>query len=267
MDGLIWGIFVFAAFAGGFVSGFSGFAMGLVVSGAWLHIITPLQTAALIAAYGLLTQGYGIIKLRQALNWRAIWPLALGSALGIPVGVYLLTYINPLVLRSGVGAVLVLYSAYSLLRPAIGPFAIGTGGDLLIGFANGTLGGLTGLGGVISTMSCQWRGWPKDVQRGVFQPVLFAAFVVINVSMGFAGALTADTLRLYVIGLPFLLAGLWGGFKLYGAIDDETFRKTVLLLLLISGLSLILSATMWPGGKVGLAFGTDAANTLRIAPM
>jgi hypothetical protein len=51
VDGLTWGIFVFAAFAGGFVSGFSGFAMGLVVSGARLHIITPLQTAALIAGY------------------------------------------------------------------------------------------------------------------------------------------------------------------------------------------------------------------------
>jgi uncharacterized protein len=36
---------------------FSGFAMGLVVSGVWLHIITPMQTATLIAGYGLLTQG------------------------------------------------------------------------------------------------------------------------------------------------------------------------------------------------------------------
>jgi uncharacterized protein len=242
MDELSWGIFVFAAFAGGFVSGFSGFAMGLVVSGAWLHIITPLQTAALIAGYGLLTQGYGIIKLRQKLNWRAIWPLALGSGVGIPVGVYLLTYINPLLLRGCVGAVLVIYSAYGLLRPAIGPFAIGTFGDLVIGLANGSLGGLTGLGGVISTISCQWRGWPKDVQRGVFQPVLFASFVVINVSMGFAGAFTADALRLYFVGLPFMLAGIWGGFKLYGAIDDETFRKGVLVLLLLSGLSLLGSA-------------------------
>jgi hypothetical protein len=43
MDGLTWGIFVFAAFAGGFVSGFSGFAMGLVVSAAWLHIIPPFR--------------------------------------------------------------------------------------------------------------------------------------------------------------------------------------------------------------------------------
>jgi uncharacterized protein len=70
MDGFGFPLFVLAAFAGGFVSGFSGFAMGLVVSGVWLHIITPLQTATLIAGYGLLTQGYGILKLRQALNWQ-----------------------------------------------------------------------------------------------------------------------------------------------------------------------------------------------------
>ena len=95
MDGLFLIFFCVAAFAGGFVSGFSGFAMGLVVSGVWLHIITPIQTAALIAGYGLLTQGYGILKLRQALNWRAIWPLSLGTTIGIPIGVLLLTYINP----------------------------------------------------------------------------------------------------------------------------------------------------------------------------
>ncbi len=240
MDGLTWTVFALAAFVGGFVSGFSGFAMGLIVSGVWLHIITPLQTAVLIAGYGLLTQGYGIIKLRHALNWRAVWPLALGSAVGIPVGVYLLTYIDPTLLRGTVGGVLITYSVYSLLRPAIGPLMIGTGGDLLIGFANGILGGLTGLGGVISTISCQWRGWPKDVQRAVFQPVLFVAFVVISVAQAVAGSITADTLTLYGLGVPFMLAGLWSGFKLFGKINDETFRKTVLALLLLAGLSLIL---------------------------
>src|SRR5436853_461779 len=102
MDGWILALFVLAAFAGGFVSGFSGFAMGLVVSGVWLHIITPVQTAALIAGYGLLTQGYGILKLRQALNWQAIWPLSLGTTIGIPIGVYLLTYLNPIYLVVGV---------------------------------------------------------------------------------------------------------------------------------------------------------------------
>src|SRR5436305_2715864 len=118
MDGLVLVLFVLAAFAGGFVSGFSGFAMGLVVSGVWLHVITPVQTAALIAGYGLLTQGYGILKLRDKLNWRAVWPLSLGTTIGIPAGVILLTYINPVTLRVVVGVLLVIYAIYSLARPA-----------------------------------------------------------------------------------------------------------------------------------------------------
>ena len=84
---------------------------------------------------------------------------------------------------------------------------------------------------MISTISCQLRGWPKDLQRAVFQPVLFVAFVVISISQAVAGSITADTLTLYGLGALFLVAGLWSGFKLFGRIDDETFRKTVLALL------------------------------------
>jgi uncharacterized membrane protein YfcA len=244
MDGPSLVLFCAAAFAGGFVSGFSGFAMGLVVSGVWLHIITPLQTAALIAGYGLLTQGYGIIKLRQALNWRAIWPLSLGTTIGIPVGVLLLTYINPVYVRLGVGVLLVLYAIYSLARPAFKQMKIGAATDIGIGFVNGLVGGVTGLGGVVSTISCQWRGWTRDAQRAVFQPVLFAAFVVISISMAVTGAFTTETVKLYGLGLPFMLVGIWSGFKLYGKIDDEMFRKVVLILILLAGLSLIVPAAL-----------------------
>src|ERR1700693_5832629 len=99
MDGWVLTLFVIAAFAGGFVSGFSGFAMGLVVSGVWLHIITPMQTATLIAGYGLLTQGYGIFKLRHTIDLQKAWPLALGTIIGIPIGVSILAYLNPTYLR------------------------------------------------------------------------------------------------------------------------------------------------------------------------
>ena len=247
MDGTLLTLFVLATFLGGFVSGFSGFAMGLVVSGIWLHILTPIQTATLIAGYGLLTQGYGILKLRQALSWQNIWPLVLGTAIGIPIGVVLLTYINPTYVRFGVGVLLVLYAIYSLVRPAFKPIQIGTAADIAIGVSNGLLGGLTGLGGVISTISCQFRGWSKDMQRAVFQPVLLAAFVIISISQGITGNVTLETLKLYGLGLPFMIAGIWSGFKLYGKIDDETFRKTVLTLLLFAGVSLVVSASISGG--------------------
>jgi uncharacterized membrane protein YfcA len=243
MDGHLLLSFVLATFLGGFVSGFSGFAMGIVVSGVWLHIITPIQTAALIAGYGLLTQGYGIAKLRHELSWQSIWPLVLGTTIGIPIGVMLLTRIDPTWIRFGVGVLLVAYSIYSLVRPPLGPFKIGAPADIAIGVTNGLVGGLTGLGGIISTISCQFRGWPRDKQRAVFQPVLFAAFVIISISQLVAGSYTTETVKLYGIGLPFMVAGIWIGFKLYGTINDETFRKTVLILVLIAGVSLVVSAS------------------------
>ncbi|WP_018321831.1 TSUP family transporter [Bradyrhizobium sp. WSM2793] len=218
MDVFVFTVFALAALVGGFVSGFSGFAMGLVVSGVWLHIITPMQTATLIAGYGLLTQGYGIYKLRHVLDLRKAWPLALGTVIGIPIGVGILAYLNPVYLRLGVGVLLLIYAIYGLTRPVFAPMKIGTGTDIAIGISNGMLGG-----------------------RAVFQPVLFVAFVVISLSQAAAGTITKETLMLYALGVPFMAAGLWSGFKLFGTIDDETFRKAVLALLLFAGVSLVVS--------------------------
>jgi uncharacterized membrane protein YfcA len=65
------------------------------------------------------------------------------------------------------------------------------------------------------------------------------------VSLGVAGAVTLETAKLYLLGLPALLAGLWCGFRLYGRLDDAAFRKVILWLLLISGMSLIVPASLF----------------------
>jgi hypothetical protein len=239
MDGIVLGLFLAAAFAGGFASGLAGFAMGFVVSGIWLHILTPIQTTTLIVGYGLLTQGYGVWKLRHALAWRSIAPFVIGGIVGGPIGTMLLTYINPAYLRSGVGLLLVIYGTYGLVQPKLKPVPGSVSADAGIGFMNGMLAGLTGLPGFIITVWCQLRGWTKDLQRAVFQPVMLAAIVVNVISLGIAGAITTDTLQLYMLGLPPMAAGLWMGFKLYGRLDDAAFRKVILVLLLISGLGLI----------------------------
>jgi hypothetical protein len=239
MDGFVLGLFLFAAFLGGFASGLAGFAMGFVVSGIWLHIITPIQTAALIAGYGLFTQGYGVWKLWQTLNWRTVAPFIIGGMIGVPLGAVLLTYLDPGHVRLGVGVLLVVYSVYGLFKPAFKPRNVGAATDGGIGFLNGVLGGLTGLPGFIITVWCQTRGWTKDEQRAVFQPVILTGMMMIAISLSVAGAINADTLKLYGLGLPALLAGLWLGFKCYGKLDDATFRKVVLVLLLCSGLALI----------------------------
>ncbi len=110
--------------------------------------------------------------------------------------------------------------------------------ELGVGLLNGLLGGMTGLAGVFVTIWCGMRGWSKDTQRSVYQPVILASFVATALSLIAGGALTVEFARLYLLGAPALLAGMLLGFKLYGHLNDEAFRKVILVLLLLSGLAL-----------------------------
>jgi uncharacterized membrane protein YfcA len=242
MDGLPLELLIFlvATFVGALVAGLSGFAFGLVAASIWLYILTPLQTATLIIVFGLIVQGYSVWKLRHALNWRKLWPFVVGAAIGVPVGVTLLTWANPQHVKAGVGVFLVLYSLYALLRPTMKPITGGgAAADAGVGFLNGVLGGMTGLAGILVTIWCGLRGWPKDVQRTVFQPVAVGIFLMSALWLGAKGAITTEAIKLFLIGLPALFAGTWLGMKLYGRLDEATFRKVVLLLLLASGAVLI----------------------------
>ena len=150
LNGVGLGLFLLAAFLGGLTTGVAGFAMGLVVSGVWLHIITPMQTAFLIVACSLLPQAFSIWKLRDALSWRRLAPFIVGGVIGVPLGTMLLTYVDPAYMRFWIGVLLVVFSIYNLAKPDLGKVPGGMSADVGVGFFNGMLGGLTGLGGILS---------------------------------------------------------------------------------------------------------------------
>src|SRR5580704_5746197 len=241
MDGTVFDLTMFlaATFAAALVAGLAGFAFGLVAAAVWLHILTPLQTASLIIAFGLIVQGASVWKLRRALDWTRLWPFLLGGAVGVPVGVAALGWADPAHMRAGVGAVLVIYGVYGLVRPALKPVEAGASADAGVGFLNGVLGGATGLAGILTTIWCGLRGWTKDQQRAVFQPVGVAIFAMSALWIGAKGAVSTETVKLFLLGLPVLLVGTCLGLKLYGHLNEAGFRKLVLVLLLASGIALL----------------------------
>ena len=234
-------LFLLATFAGAFVAGLSGFAFGLVAASLWLYVLTPLQSATLIVGFGLLVQGYSVWKLRGALNWRKLVPFIVGAIFGVPTGVVLLTWSDPRNVRIAVGIFLVAYSLYAFFRPNLKPVSAGgDAADAGVGFMNGVLGGLTGLAGILGTIWCGLRGWPKEVQRTIFQPVAVVVFLLSALWLGAKGTITAETVKLFVMGLPCVIVGTWLGLKLFGRVDEAMFRKIVLALLLISGATLVI---------------------------
>jgi uncharacterized protein len=74
----------------------------------------------------------------------------------------------------------------------------------------------------------------------VFQPVGVSVFLLTALFLGGTGTIGAGTVGLFLIGLPALALGTWAGLKLFGKLDETGFRRVVLVLLLVSGVSLLL---------------------------
>jgi uncharacterized membrane protein YfcA len=102
------------------------------------------------------------------------------------------------------------------------------------------VGGSTGLAGILIVIWANMRGWPRDEQRAAFQPTGVATFLITLIALGGSGIITADTLKLFALGLPALVVGTWSGWKMYGKLDETSFRKGVFVLLLVSGVALVI---------------------------
>src|SRR5438552_13310508 len=186
-------------------------------------------------------QGVSVWKLRRAIQWKRLMPFLVGGVIGVPIGAELLRWASPGDLRLAVGAILVLFSLWNLFRPSLASMArAGIVADGAVGLVNGIIGGSTGLAGIAAVIWCSLRGWPPAEQRAVFQPAGVAVFAMSALWLGGAGMIGGDTLILFLIGLPALALGTWAGLQLFGKLDDQAFRRIVLVLLLISGASLLV---------------------------
>lgn len=235
--------------AGGFfaalASGMAGFAFALIASGVWYHLLPPAEAATLAITGSLLLQYGTVFTLRGIVQWRLLAPFLLGGALGVPFGTWVLAAADARALSAAVGLLLVAYSAWMLARLALrlAPPALAAGGrpaDAAVGFASGVLGGLGGFSGALPTIWCDLRGWRKDQARGVYQPFIVAMQTLATVGLAVAGFFSGRTGELLLWLLPVLLLGGWLGVNLYRAATAERFRLALLVLLLLSGVSLVV---------------------------
>jgi uncharacterized membrane protein YfcA len=244
MDGLqILDLILFnvGVFAAALITGVAGFAFGIVAAAVWLHFLPPAQAASLIIAYGLIVQAVAVWKLRRSLQWRRLVPFLLGGAIGVPLGVELVRWLPAPDLRLAIGGLLVIFSLYNLFRPKLAPVTeAGPMADAAVGVVNGVIGGATGLAGIAMVVWSGLRGWSPPEQRAVFQPVGVAVFLMAGSWLGGTGMIGGDTIRLFLLGLPALAIGTWAGLKLFGRLDETKFRRLVLVLLLLSGVSLVV---------------------------
>lgn len=227
---------------GGLISGLAGFGTALIALGIWLHVLAPQPAAVLVIICSVIAQCQTLPAIRHAIDLRHLWPMLLAGILGVPLGVNLLAHVDPGIFRAVIGVVLIVFSAAMLItgsRPAIAYG--GRPADAAVGFAGGILGGMAGLSGALPTIWASLRGWSKDQRRGVFQAYNLTVLAVALAVHAAAGRITRQVLLDLLCALPGTLLGTAAGAAAYRRLSDHHFHRVILILLGISGITLI-----WP---------------------
>lgn len=236
---------VAGALAAGFVNGLSGTGYALVALGFWLHAMSPVTTAPLLAFCSVGGHIQSLPRIWKGVIWSRLWPFLVGGLIGVPLGTALLGSVQVRPLKLGVGILLLLYCSWMGLvrRP---PVVMGGGrlADGAAGVGGGILGGMASLSGPIPVIWVQLRGWNMMAQRGVCQPFNMSVLTLSLISAAVAGFLDRTFFLWAAITLPVTLIGARIGLQLYGRIDDTQFRRIVLVLLGLSGLTLIGSSLL-----------------------
>jgi len=239
MDSTLLIILAGAAVAG-FAQGVSGFAFSMVALSIWAWAVDP-QVAAPMAVFGALVgQLVALPWVWRGFDLRKLLPLVAGGLIGVPIGALLLQWLDPTVFRFVLGVFLLVYCPIMLvLTPEYSLRHGGRLADGTAGFAGGVLGGLAGISGPVPTLWTTLRGWDKDTQRGVLQAFNIAIHMATLTAYWVSGGITWEALTMFAWITPALSIPAVLGVMLFRRMSTQTFRRVILVLLLVSGLTLV----------------------------
>jgi uncharacterized membrane protein YfcA len=232
-------LIVAIVFVAAVLQSLSGFGFAVLVM-PLITLVLNLQTAApLVALAGLTAYAINLVRYRRAICLGEVLRLGAASALGVPIGVWVLANVDESLVNRVVGLILVAYAVYSLVQPAA-PRLISRRWVYPAGFVAGCLGAAYNTPGPPVIVYGSLRQWPKDEFRAVLQTFFFFNGVLVVGSHLVAGHVTGQVLTFYLHSAPALVLGILAGSRLDSRVSRERFRLLVTAMILIIGLALLL---------------------------
>jgi uncharacterized protein len=167
-----------------------------------------------------------------------VWRLILAGALGIPVGLLLLTVLPAAFATRLLGLVLVGYSLFTwfgihrvtLHHPHWA---------YVFGFAAGVLGSAYNTSGPPMVVYASWRAEAPEQFQATLQSFFLPTSVLIILGHAVSGLWTIEVLLLFVLSLPVNFVAFWLGQRLQQHIPQAQFARLVRIGILLIGLRLL----------------------------
>jgi uncharacterized protein len=221
-----------AIFLAAIVRGFSGFGFSLLSITA-ISLILPVKQ--IVPSIFLLEIAASINLLPgiwREIHWRSLIWLMVGYVIGLPFGTYALIHAPEAPTQIVLG-IFVVWTAVLMLRGFRLEKTPGTAASTATGAASGVLNGAFGIGGPPVVLF--YLSTPGGAAIGRASIIFFFLFTDLLGVSYFAtqeGIVTARSFVQTVLWLPTLLIGVWIGAHGFKRMNQEAFRRWVLMILI-----------------------------------
>lgn len=214
------------------VRGFAGFALSALIMAGLVVIIPPVQ---LIPVCFLLEATASLMMFRGGLreaDMQIVIGLVLGSAMGMPAGLYATNILDIETSKLIVLCLLVVLASAQLFRIRLALLATKPG-LYLSGFAAGIATGLASVGGMVVALYALSQDIPAKRIRGSLVMYLFFGMFTSAVFLFLFGMLERTAVMRALLFAPAVITGVLLGSWLFRP-SLESFYKRFCLILLIS---------------------------------
>lgn len=219
------------------VAGF-GFALFAVPS---ISLFMPVtESVAMIALLGLASVLRQSIALRHLVERQSALRFSIWAVAGMPVGLWIVTAVSDQALRLFLGVSTIIATGV-LMRRTVNVTSR-TSVENLFAFISGLLNTSIGTNGSPLVFALQGRRLTPDRFRGTIAVIFAVSGIVTTSIFVIDGRYTSRILTLILCSLPTWYVGTAIGRRVATHIDSEQFRKVVLLLLAVTGVSTLISA-------------------------
>ncbi|MCP5073363.1 MAG: sulfite exporter TauE/SafE family protein [Rhodobacteraceae bacterium] len=227
-----------AVFLAGVVRGFAGFALSAIVMASVVVVLPPVE---LIPVCYVLEGAASLAMLRGGVknaDMSVVWVLAIGSATGVPIGLFATTTI-PLDLSKMV-ALFVILSLTMLQLFRISPRFVGTRGGLYgTGLVAGIATGLASVGGMVVALYVLASKSEPRTMRASLVMFLFIGMFTSLIYLLLYGVMDKQAVLRGAVFTPVVLLGVFVGSFFFRPRLAGFYKQFCLLLLVaLSGMGL-----------------------------
>ena len=231
-------IALLAVAVGATIMGTVSFGMGLVVAPVLLLFMAPKPAIVTVNAIIPILLFFVLLSTWRHLHLRRLVELSIGGVLAVPLGVLVLEFANPTVLRITIGIAILFLGILNLLNIQL-PLARRPGSGLLIGFLTALSITTISIGGPLAASYVIAQEWRREQMRAALAFYFICTYVVAFALYYAIGLVEQDTLINIALLMPSLAVGFGAGALLARRMKESVFRYVAIGVIITGSLVLL----------------------------